>query len=84
MSLYHPDEFERDARLPEDEQAVEYYRPSDICFHCAKVLGADDHLVVVHGYEGSPSIDSSWDEVKRRNNFAFYATAKCLRCYFDY
>jgi hypothetical protein len=64
MSVFYPDEFERDALLPEDEQAVEYYRPSDICFKCAKVLG-DDHLVVVHGYEGSPFKDS-WDEVKGR------------------
>jgi hypothetical protein len=65
MSVFHPDEFERDALLPEDEQAIEYYRPSDICFKCAKVLG-DDHLVVVHGYEGSPFTDSGWDEVKGR------------------
>jgi hypothetical protein len=64
MSVFRPDEFERDALLPENEQTVEHYRPSDVCFRCAKVLG-DEHLVVVSGYEGSPHTDS-WDEVKGR------------------
>jgi hypothetical protein len=52
MSLFHPDEFERAAQIP-DEWAVDYYRPSDICWKCAKPL-TDDFLVCEQGFSGSP------------------------------
>jgi hypothetical protein len=60
MSVFYPDEFEREDEL----EAIDFYRPSDVCFKCAKVLG-DDHLVFVHGYDGSPCTDN-WDEVTGR------------------
>src|SRR5262245_44304691 len=65
MSVFRPDEFERDALLPENDQAIDYYKPTDVCFKCGKVLG-DEHLVIVQGFDGSGCILGSWDEVKGR------------------
>jgi hypothetical protein len=51
MSLFHGNEFER-----EDEQAIDHYKPSDLCFKCARPLNGDDLLVYVSGYDNEPEI----------------------------
>jgi hypothetical protein len=61
MGVYRKNEFER----PEELEAIDFYRPSDICFKCGGVLDGDKALVYVHGCEGSPCKDS-WDEVQGR------------------
>jgi hypothetical protein len=60
VALYRPNEFERDALLPEGEQGIDRYKPSDVCFRCGNVLDGNDYLVTKHGCEGSPLHNDDW------------------------
>jgi hypothetical protein len=57
MSVFRPDEFERDAREHPHNQAIHYYKPTDFCFKCARPLDGDDFLIIVNGYNDLPVSD---------------------------
>lgn len=64
MSLFPANEFERRLQIPEEAEALDYCKPTDICWKCGGVLDGDDVLVYVHGCEGSPFYPDDWDYFK--------------------